>query len=384
MEQMELSLTPNSAAVSADGRIRRTKSGQAAEVIKQRIKRGIYLPGQQLPSLRALSTDLNLTLPAVQRAIRQLEAEGLLESQHGVGVRILGSADCRETPLIFGFVQPYFSYFSLALQHYLEDALDSRSNLCVIKSTHNNPEREREQIDKLVNSGVNGLLIWPVDGDTNGAYLQEMAQRLPVVFVDRTVEGVRASSVVLAYREVGGQIVRRLFKDGCGKILTVCDPADISSFNQLREGMREESQKLSDNIELTFVDQPLIPLIESSYKGVYDLADRCYETLSSLLISGRFNAIFCPQSEFFDLVFAHGNRLDALEGLARVTLRTPDGPPQSRAYYDLGIEEWLIGTAKMMVVAMDLLQDMTLRRSGRCRSIRIPIKLAKPRRNLTP
>ena len=34
----------------------------------------------------------------------------------------------------------------------------------------------------------------------------------------------------------------------------------------------------------------------------------------------------------------------------------------------------------MMVVAMDLLQDMTLRRSGRSRSIRIPIKLAKPRR----
>jgi DNA-binding LacI/PurR family transcriptional regulator len=374
MERKSATITMPSVA---EGRLRRTKAGQAAEVIKQRIKRGIYMPGQQLPSIRALSSDLNMTAPAIQRAVRQLEAEGLLESRHGVGIRILTSADCRTTPLVFGFVQPYFSYFSLALQHFLEDALDSRSNLCVIKSTHNNPEREREQIDKLINSGINGLLIWPVDGDPNAQFLQETARRLPVVFVDRTVDGARAPSVILGYKQAGEQIVRSLSKSGRGRILTVCDPADISSFNQLKAGMRDEVLNAKGSVELTVVDQPIIELIESSYRGDYDPADLCYKALAPLLTSGRHDAIFSPQCEFFDSVFAHGNRADILGSLARVSVRTLDGPPLSRGYYELGVEEWIADTAKMLVVAMDLLQDMTLRRNNPSRTVRVPIKRAK-------
>ena len=361
------------AALSSDARARQSRYSQGAEIIKQRIKQGVYKPGEQLPSLRALSAELNLSFPAVQRAVRQLETEAILESRHGVGIRVLEAADCGGTALLFGFVQPYFSRFSMVLQHYMEQALDSRSNLCVVKSTHNDSAREQREIERLIESGVNGLLIWPVDGDTNSQFLQQVSERLPVVFVDRTLEDIKAPSVVLDYENGARQIVRHLHKIKRSRILVVCDPADISSFNQLKRGLREEAEKLGLASTLTIIDYSIVQLIEAAYAGDYSHADACAEMLAPLVQSGDYDALFCPQSEWFDQVFADSGRAELLKNVHCVTLRTSNGPPHSRRHYDLKIEEWELDTANMLVQALNLLQDMALRRRANTRSIRLPI-----------
>jgi len=356
-----------------EGMARQPIATQVAEIIKQRIKQGIYQPGTQLPSLRTLSGELNLALPAVQRAVRQLELEMILESRHGVGIRILEGADCGGTPLLYGFVQPYFSRFSLALQHYIEQGLDSRSNLCVMKSSHNDPAREQREIERLINSRVSGLLLWPVDDDTNGAYLQAVARRLPVVFVDRTLEGVSAPSVVLDYTACARDMVRHLHKLKKRRLLVVCEPAAISSYQQLKAGLREEAAALGEGFSLTIRDFPVVRLIENAYQQDYAVADECYTALKPLLESGEYDALFCPQSEFYDHVFADSGRAEILRDLHCVTLRTPDGPPHSRRYAELELEEWILDTAGMLVRALDLLQDMTVTRRNWKRTVRIPV-----------
>ena len=356
-----------------DSRARQARSSKGAEIIKQRIKQGFYKPGEQLPSLRTLSSELNLSLPSVQRAVQQLEREAIVESRHGIGIRILESAHCGSTPFLFGFVQPYFSRFSLALQHYLEQALDSRSNLCIVKSTHNSPQRERQEIERLIASDVNGLLIWPIDGDTNGEFLRAVTQRLPVVFVDRTLDDVPALSVVLDYAEGARHIARGLEKAGHHRILMICDPADISSFNQLKAGMRAEVEVLGAPNQLEILDYPVVRLIETAYNGDYQLTDACYEMLAPWLVSGRYDTLFCPQSELFDQVFADSDRTAILRDIHCVTLRIPDGPPHSRRYGQMEIEEWEIDIAKMLVTALDTLQDVVLARTSRNGTIRLPL-----------
>lgn len=357
-----------------DTRARQGRSSKGAEIIKQRIKQGIYKPGEQLPSLRALSVELQLSFPAVQRAVQQLEKESIVESRHGIGIRILEGADCGRTPFLFGFVQPYFSRFSLALQHYVEQALDSRSNLCIVKSTHNDPDRERQEIERLINTGINGLLIWPIEGDTNGKFLQETTQRLPVVFVDRTLADVRAPSVVLDYEGGAREMVRRWHAAGRRRVLVVCDPADISSFNQLKAAMRDQAGALGFADSLEIVDYPVTRLIESAYANDYELADSCYEYLAPILARGERDTLFCPQSEFFDQVFADSGRTEVLEGVHCATLRILDGPPHSRRYQQLNIEEWVLDTPGMLVQALDTLQDMVLARSISKANVRIPLR----------
>lgn len=358
-------------------RVKQPLTARAVEIIKQRIKSGTYKPGEQLPSIRTLSTELELSHRVVQRAVEQLEAEAILQTRHGIGATVLDNAECRNTAFWFGFVQPYFSRFSQALQGRLEDALDEQSNMCVMKSSRNDAEREKQEIERLIASGINGLLIWPVDGDVNGAYLEEVSRRLPVVFVDRTLPDISAPSVVIDIGEGGRKILRRLNKAKKKRILFVCDPVNISTFNQLKEGIRLEAKELGIEDKLTVIDYPIIAMINDSYLGNYELADRCYHQISQMLKEGGYDALFCPQDEFFDLLFTPGQQAQVLQGVQCVTLQSIDNPC-SRGYRALDIEEWGIDSDRMLLLALNLLQDMTLKRRTWQRTIRVPVTLYKP------
>lgn len=362
---------PSSSGLTA--RARQPRAAQIAELLKQRIKQGVYQPGEQLPSLREFRQELQVSFPTIQRAVQRLEGEGILEAQHGVGIKVCENADVRNTALLFGFVQPYFSRFSLALQGYLEDALDNHCNLCVVKSSHNNSERERREIERLLANGVNGLLIWPVDSDDNGAFLQKIAKDHPLVLIDRTLEGVQALSVILDYEQAARNIMRHLHRLKRRRILVIWDPVNISSYNQLKVGLREESVILGMTGALDFWEFPVIRLIESTYQTEYELADQCYAQLEELLRHHHYDAVFCPQSEFFDQVFADAGRVQILSGIHLLTMRTPDGPPHSRRYFEMNIDEWVIDTSRMLVTALNLLQDMTLQRRNWRRVVKIPI-----------
>jgi GntR family transcriptional regulator len=59
---------------------------QIASVLRQRIGSGQYPPGSPIPSTRELEDEFGSSPTTVQRAIRTLKAEGLLEGVAGVGV----------------------------------------------------------------------------------------------------------------------------------------------------------------------------------------------------------------------------------------------------------------------------------------------------------
>ncbi|MFH1739167.1 MAG: GntR family transcriptional regulator [bacterium] len=70
-----------------------TKSGvpfyrQIIEQVKFAIARGDLCPGDQLPTVRQLAVDLSINPNTVIRAYRELEIEGMLNTQQGSGTFI--------------------------------------------------------------------------------------------------------------------------------------------------------------------------------------------------------------------------------------------------------------------------------------------------------
>ena len=59
---------------------------QIVEHLRSSIAAGVYRPGEALPSLRTLATDLRVNPNTVQRAFDELCREGLIESHRGVGM----------------------------------------------------------------------------------------------------------------------------------------------------------------------------------------------------------------------------------------------------------------------------------------------------------
>lgn len=61
---------------------------QIIEQVKFAIARGRLVPGEQLPTVRQLAVDLSVNPNTVIRAYRELEIEGVLDTQQGSGTYV--------------------------------------------------------------------------------------------------------------------------------------------------------------------------------------------------------------------------------------------------------------------------------------------------------
>jgi GntR family transcriptional regulator len=59
---------------------------QIADGLRAAVAAGIYRPGEVLPSLRAMATEIHVNPNTVQRAYDELDREGLIHSQRGRGL----------------------------------------------------------------------------------------------------------------------------------------------------------------------------------------------------------------------------------------------------------------------------------------------------------
>jgi GntR family transcriptional regulator len=64
-------------------------TNQIVEQIRQRIAGGVLEPGSQLPTVRALASELRVNFNTVARAYRILDEEGVISTQQGRGTYIL-------------------------------------------------------------------------------------------------------------------------------------------------------------------------------------------------------------------------------------------------------------------------------------------------------
>lgn len=80
-------------AVSKIERVERLKvSDSVAAQLVQLITRGSYAVGEKLPSERVLAEEFGVSRSSMREAIRGIEATGMLNSSHGVGVFVVSNS----------------------------------------------------------------------------------------------------------------------------------------------------------------------------------------------------------------------------------------------------------------------------------------------------
>ena len=66
---------------------------QITEQIRRRIATGDWPPGQELPSIRALAADTQVSVITIKRAYSDLEREGVIVTRQGRGTFVAERAD---------------------------------------------------------------------------------------------------------------------------------------------------------------------------------------------------------------------------------------------------------------------------------------------------
>lgn len=70
---------------------------QVIEQVRRRVAVGDLAPGAELPSIRQLAADLNVSVITIKRAYLELEHDGIIETRQGKGSVVVDNPSIRPT-----------------------------------------------------------------------------------------------------------------------------------------------------------------------------------------------------------------------------------------------------------------------------------------------
>jgi DNA-binding LacI/PurR family transcriptional regulator len=351
---------------------------QVATRLEQRVRRGQYREGEVLPSFRALGQEFGVSLNVIQRAVSHLSEKGILVPHHGKGLAVAHAERCRRTAITFGFVQPFSAREAFEQQVFLyaEEAFTNRDNLMIIRSSQGDAAQERQIATHLVSNGVQGILLWPVDNNPNGAFFQELSRQVPIVLVDRLLEGANLPAAVLDFYGAGRSICRHLLETlNRKRLLAVVDTLKVSPNRDLTHAFREQARELGREDGLTLVEWPVTDLIRQvnvrDFSGVAAYRDLVRQQLRD----GGCDALFCMHEEFLDFVLVENDLLAEFPGLRLASMTDPVLNTRTRRYNESGVVRWAMDFPRMIAAAADRLQEWVLTRACPKDVVRIEIPL---------
>ncbi|WP_438349472.1 GntR family transcriptional regulator [Paenibacillus sp. FA6] len=185
--------------------------------VKQRIVTKAYKLGERVPSEKELAEAYSVSRITSKKALEMLATEQLIVRKPGRGSfvadpsidyiesasplaintgRTASTSMNHKEKMIGLIITDFGNSYGTGLIYGMEQA--SRDNDCflVLRRTFGIPENEEQSIQKLLNLGVDGLIVFPAQGEYfNAEILKLVIGRFPLVLVDRHLKGVAAASI---------------------------------------------------------------------------------------------------------------------------------------------------------------------------------------------
>ncbi|MDE5623054.1 MAG: LacI family transcriptional regulator [Alistipes sp.] len=179
---------------------------------------------------------------------RILEIADKLNYQPNNAARTLRSG---KTNTIGVIVSDISNKFFADIARCIEDRAYKHKYTVLFGSTDENPQKLENLIEVFRNKGIDGLIVVPCEGSEE--IIRNVArQNIPLVLLDRGVEGAELSSVVLDNRRAGLQITTALLKQGFTRIHMISYAMSLSNIRQREEGYKACMTRagLSDHIHI--------------------------------------------------------------------------------------------------------------------------------------
>lgn len=280
--------------------------------IKQSLKEIIadMSNGDRLPSRTVLCKRLDSSRATIDKAIRELEEEGFLESRFGSGTYVARRLEgvvvnvknwCLIVPDITESI-----YARMARS--VENAAQEWNINVILCNSENSVEKQSEYIKRLIMAGVEGFIIVPVVMrnvmEGVGLYQSLIQSRIPFVFCNRDVEGVSAP-IVKSNDFYGGYIATlHLIDQGYKNIVYLARQRYRTSIERCQGYISALQQR-----DYEIVRKRILMLEDST-------PEDCHDKLIELLKSGiSVDAVFC----FNDVI-----AVEAMRAVEDMNLRVSD------------------------------------------------------------
>jgi GntR family transcriptional regulator of arabinose operon len=190
------------------------KYEQIFAALREDVRNGKYRIGDRVPSEKELADDYNVSRITSKKALELMVAEGLIVRKPGRGSFVAdaseqaalngggsGRSGARSAKagakLLVGLVITDFGdSYGTGLVYGMEEASRQFDSYLILRRTLGIPSNEEEAIKGLLEIGVDGLIIFPAQGEYfNPEILKLVIDKFPFVLVDRHLKGISAGSI---------------------------------------------------------------------------------------------------------------------------------------------------------------------------------------------
>ena len=200
---------------------------------------------------RALSGDTHNVKPETMRLINETAIRmGYQRYEMAVNLR-------RQSSRNIGIIIPEIvtSFFMNFIQH-AQKELRQHGYRTIIAVSNEDPEQEAENLMMLQQCRVEGILMSVCHKDRNSNIYKDVTNHgIPIVFFDRKVEGIDASTVRIDDYLMAFFMVERMIRNGCRRIVHLAGPDHISNGYGRHRGYREALEKFSIPYDKRYVIQ---------------------------------------------------------------------------------------------------------------------------------
>lgn len=147
-------------------------------------------------------------------------------------------------------------YASLLLKG-VGDVLAKNNYQMVIVDSANSIEREHELIQKLLDQGVEGIILQPCSRDAN-QYQFLLDRRLPLLLVDRRIEPDLCPAVVTNNHASVVNVLTEVFKQNYQQIVVVTEPiAEVTTREVRYNTVKEMTEAAGKTVQLVEINEAL-------------------------------------------------------------------------------------------------------------------------------
>lgn len=219
---------------------------QIQEDIKAQIASGLLRAGDRISSESEIMNHYFVSSITVKNALGGLVDEGVIYRLKGKGSFVsanlfTGDDASGENERLVGVVFPTMA--TRVEQVYLVNIeRECRQNNCrvMVGISRESPELEVHQVQDLIKSGVQALILFPTVSEINNALVRQLVTHsFPLVFVDRYLEDIPTPAVVSDNFE-GARLAAGYLMEKCASRLVICHfPAYNTAVSARLDGFRQ-------------------------------------------------------------------------------------------------------------------------------------------------
>ena len=197
---------------------------QLLDELRHKIKTGVLKPHDRLPGEWELVETLNISRATIQRAWQAAQDEGLIYRVMGKGTFVAEPPVTNSSEFVGFFIPEYRDTFAVQMLGGAERVLRQHGYRVQFANTDRNIEEENRLLKALVKDGATGCLLVPGSRGTAAHWLASGECRLPIVLMDRPINGLVLPCVTSNNYEGGLQAMEHLIELGHRRIVFLARP----------------------------------------------------------------------------------------------------------------------------------------------------------------